>query len=107
MATTPATLNELMAMPDEELIQRVLIQIPRSPEHTKLTSILQMRWSMRNQKSAEENAKLSEENAKLTAELVKQTTALAKETKELADQTRYMATATFRDRSTDPHWVGR
>jgi hypothetical protein len=84
---TPATLDELMVMSDEVLIRRALDQMA-GPERTKLESILQMRWSMRNQKSGEENANL-------TTELVKQTTTLAKETKELADQTRYMATATF------------
>jgi hypothetical protein len=82
------TIDEAMQMSDEELIRRALNEVHRSPENVKLTSILQMRWSMRNQKGAEENAKL-------TTELVNQTTLMANKTKELARQTRNMAWATF------------
>lgn len=63
-------IDKAFQMEDEDLIRRMLNEIPTSPDHIGLRSILEMRWSMRNQKSGEATVKL-------TAELVKQTGRLA------------------------------
>jgi hypothetical protein len=82
------TVDEALKMPDLELIKATLAEIPRSPHHVMLTSVLEMRWSMKNQANAEDTSRL-------TAELVNQTTVLAAQTTALANQTKNLAIATW------------
>jgi hypothetical protein len=80
--------DEALKMSDLELIKATLAEIPRSPRHVMLTSVLELRWSMKNQENAEEASKFAKE-------LVNQTTVLATQTTTLANQTRNLAIATW------------
>jgi hypothetical protein len=82
------TIDEALATPDLELIKASLGEIQRSPRQIMLSSVLEMRWSMKNQ---ENTAQASKD----TAELVNQTKGLATQTMNLVTQTRNLAIATW------------
>lgn len=89
------TPEELLAMDEVTLAQRVLNEVTGSREFDKMHAAFSLKLTLKNQANAEEASRLTQELVAQTTVLAKQTTTLATQTKNLMIATWVLALITF------------
>ena len=89
------TPQELLALDEIALAERVLNEVTGSREYDKLYAAFQMKLILKNQTNAEKTSELNQELVTQTTTLARQTTSLARQTRNLMIATWVLAGITF------------